>query len=89
MIVLDTNVVSEPMKPDGNPIVRAWLDRQVAGTLHLTSTSLAELLAGIEILPDGKRKDHNSALMQAMEFLVCADERFDQLGIELGARARL
>lgn len=56
MIVLDTNVVSEPMKPGGNPVVQAWLDRQVAETLYLTATSLAELLVGIEVLPDGKRK---------------------------------
>jgi toxin FitB len=56
MIVLDTNVVSEPMKPHGNPSVQAWLDRQVAETLYLTATSLAELLVGIEILPDGKRR---------------------------------
>jgi len=57
MIVLDTNVVSEPMKPNGNPTVKAWLDRQTAETLYLTATSLSELLVGIEILPDGKRKE--------------------------------
>src|SRR5665213_2561036 len=57
MIVLDTNVVSEPMKPYGNPTVKAWLDRQVAETLYLTAISLAELLVGIEVLPDGKRKE--------------------------------
>jgi len=57
MIVLDTNVVSEPIKPKGNPAVQAWLDQQVAETLYLTATSLSELLVGIEILPDGKRKE--------------------------------
>jgi predicted nucleic acid-binding protein len=57
VIVLDTNVVSEPMKPNGNPVVQAWLDRQTADTLYLTATSLAELLVGIEILPNGKRKE--------------------------------
>jgi predicted nucleic acid-binding protein len=56
MIVLDTNVVSEPMKLRGDPAVQAWLDRQVADTLYLTATSLAELLVGVGILPDGKRK---------------------------------
>lgn len=56
MIILDTNVVWEPMRPGGNPAVRAWLDRQVAETLYLTATSLSELLLGVEILPDGKRK---------------------------------
>ncbi len=56
MIVLDTNVVSEPMKRNGSRAVREWLDRQVAETLYLTATSLSELLVGLEILPAGKRK---------------------------------
>ena len=57
MIILDTNVVSEPMKPNAHPAVVAWLDQQVAETLYLTATSLAELLVGIEVLPVGKRKE--------------------------------
>jgi predicted nucleic acid-binding protein len=57
VIVLDTNVVSEPMRPHGHPAVRTWLDQQVAETLYLTATSLSELLMGVEILPDGKRKE--------------------------------
>ena len=56
MIILDTNVVSEPMRRNANPAVQAWLDQQVAETLFLTSTSLSELLVGIEILPNSKRK---------------------------------
>jgi predicted nucleic acid-binding protein len=63
MIVLDTNVISEPMKPHGHPSVQAWLDRQVAETLYLTTTSLAELLLGIEIMPDGKRKEGLAAAL--------------------------
>ena len=57
MIILDTNVVSEPMRLNGSTTVIAWLDSQVAETLYLTATSLSELLVGIEILPDGKRKE--------------------------------
>jgi predicted nucleic acid-binding protein len=56
MIVLDTNVVLEPMKPNGNPSVMAWLDSQSAETLYLTATSLSELLVGVGILPEGRRK---------------------------------
>ena len=63
MIVLDTNVVSEPMKPSADPTVQAWLDRQVAETLYLTATSLAELLVGIENLPYGRRKDGLAAAL--------------------------
>jgi predicted nucleic acid-binding protein len=57
MIVLDTNVVSEAMKPDPHPAVRAWLNHQAAETLYLSSVTLAELLFGIAALPVGKRKE--------------------------------
>jgi hypothetical protein len=42
MIILDTNVVSEPMKSGGSPAVQVWLDRQIAETLYLTATSLSD-----------------------------------------------
>ncbi|AJG19397.1 type II toxin-antitoxin system VapC family toxin [Cupriavidus basilensis] len=57
MIVLDTNVVSEAMKPESHPAVRAWLDNQAAETLYLSSVTVAELLFGIAALPAGKRKN--------------------------------
>lgn len=57
MIVLDTNIVSEAMKPEPAPAVRAWLNHQATETLYLTSVTLAELLFGIGALPAGKRKD--------------------------------
>jgi predicted nucleic acid-binding protein len=57
MIVLDTNIVSEAMKPEPHPAVRAWLNNQATETLYLSSITLAELLFGIGALPTGKRKD--------------------------------
>lgn len=57
MIVLDTNVISEAMKPEPHPKVTAWLNAQSAETLYLSSVTLAELLFGIAMLPSGKRKD--------------------------------
>ncbi len=57
MIILDTNVVSEAMKPKPHAAVQAWLNDQAAETLYLTSVTLAELLFGIGALPAGKRKD--------------------------------
>lgn len=57
MIILDTNVVSEAMKPEPNSAVRAWLNNQLAETLYLSSVTLAELLFGIAALPFGRRKD--------------------------------
>ncbi|GHT93862.1 plasmid stability protein StbB [Betaproteobacteria bacterium] len=67
MIVLDTNVVSEAMKPGSHPGVLAWLNKQTAETLYLSSVTLAELLLGIAVLPNGKRKD---ALTQALDGLM-------------------
>lgn len=57
MIVLDTNVVSEAMKPEPHRAVRAWLNDQATETLYLSSVTLAELLFGIGAIPVGKRKD--------------------------------
>jgi len=57
MIVLDTNVVSEAMKPESHQAVRTWLNDQAAETLYLSSVTLAELLFGIAALPADKRKD--------------------------------
>ena len=56
MIVLDTNVLSEPMKAGGDIAVAAWLDRQDVNTLYLTTINLAELLLGVELLLLGKRR---------------------------------
>ena len=67
MIVLDTNVVSEAMKPEPDKAVRAWLNDQSAETIYLSSVTLAELLFGIGALPAGKRKD---MLAQALDGLM-------------------
>ncbi len=56
MIILDTNVVSEPLKPAPNPAVLQWLDKHGPATLFLTTISQAELLAGVLALPAGKRR---------------------------------
>jgi toxin FitB len=67
MIVLDTNVVSEAMKPEPHPAVRAWLNDQAPETLYLSSVTVAELLFGIGALPSGKRRD---MLAQTLEGLM-------------------
>ncbi|MBB6252602.1 type II toxin-antitoxin system VapC family toxin [Nitrospirillum iridis] len=71
MIVLDTNVVSEAMKPDPNPTVRAWLNNQAAETLYLSSVTLAELWFGIAALPEGRRK---AAMTQTLDGLLALFE---------------
>lgn len=61
MILLDTNVISEAMRPEPAPAVRAWLDAQAAETLYLSSLTIAELMFGIGALPKGARKDKLAA----------------------------
>jgi predicted nucleic acid-binding protein len=56
MIVLDTNVVSEAMKPEPAPAVLNWLDEQVAETIYISSITVAELMFGVGALPEGRRK---------------------------------
>ena len=56
MILLDTNVVSEMMRREPDSAVSSWLNKQDKETLYLSGVTLAELLAGVIVLPDGKRK---------------------------------
>ena len=64
MIVLDTNVVSEPLRPAADPAVLAWLDDQAIETLFLTAISLAELRYGVAVLPEGRRKQGLGAALE-------------------------
>lgn len=66
MILLDTNVVSEAIKPVPHPSVLAWLDARVAETLFLSSITVAELLFGARALPDGRRRDLLAARIDAL-----------------------
>lgn len=56
MILLDTNVISEPWKPAPNETVVAWLDAQTIETLFLSAITVAELRFGIAAMPSGKRQ---------------------------------
>jgi toxin FitB len=61
MIVVDTNVLSEPMRANGDPAVADWLDRQRPEALFLTTVTLAELLLGLELMPLGLRRSRLEA----------------------------
>lgn len=66
MILLDTNVVSEAMKPEPDLAVRRWLDEQSAETVFLSSVTVAELMFGIGALPKGKRKDKLTSALDGL-----------------------
>jgi predicted nucleic acid-binding protein len=56
MILLDTNVISEPWKPAPEIAVLTWLDAQAIETLFISAISIAELRFGIASMPSGKRQ---------------------------------
>jgi toxin FitB len=56
MILLDTNVVSEPLRLAPDDRVVAWMDAQPVETLFLCAITVAELRAGVAQLPAGKRR---------------------------------
>ena len=66
MIVLDTNILSELMRPMPNEQVLAWVDAQTVSELAITAITVAEILYGIERLANGKRKQNLHAQAIAM-----------------------
>ena len=72
MILLDTNIVSEMMKPLPNPYVVKWLDQQDAVHLFVSTITMAEICYGISALPEGHRQRtleeaFNKAIVEAFE----------------------
>lgn len=55
--LLDTNVLAELMRENPNPMVATWLDSQAVSQLQTSAVSQAEILAGIAVMPAGKRRD--------------------------------
>ena len=64
MILLDTHIVSEPLRPAPDTRVIAWIDAQPLETLFLSAITVAELRAGVALLPAGKRR---TGLQQNLE----------------------
>lgn len=57
MILVDTNVISEPLRVSPDRRVIDWLDRQPLETLFLSVVTVAELRCGVARLPAGKRRN--------------------------------
>jgi predicted nucleic acid-binding protein len=66
MMVLDTNVVSEIMRPSPNLSVIAWLDAQNSDEIYLNSVVTAELLFGVASMPVGARQRQFQAMLDAL-----------------------
>lgn len=70
MIILDTNVLSEMLAPIPSPVVEHWLAAQSPASVFTTTVTKAEILYGIGILPEGKRKQ---ALATAVDAIFSED----------------
>jgi hypothetical protein len=66
MIVLDTNVLSEALKPSPSGIVLRWLAAQEPSAVFITTITQAEVLYGIEVLPAGKRRTRLAAIIEKL-----------------------
>ena len=66
MFVLDTNVVSELMRPAPDPAVASWVAGLTTATLFLTAITEAELRFGLAVMPPGRRRDGLAAGLERM-----------------------
>ena len=94
MILVDTNVVSEPLRALPEPRVAEWLDEQALETLYLSAISVAELRFGVLSMPVGRRRErlHEDLEQQVLPMFAGRILAFDlaasQTYAELMAKAR-
>ena len=79
MIILDTNVLSEFMRPKPSPQVVAWAAKYPATGFFTTAITEAEIFLGIELLSKGKRRE---GLLAAAEAMFAQDFAGRVLGFE-------
>lgn len=66
MILLDTNIISELMRPLPEPVVECWLAQQRPDSVFTTSVTEAELRFGVALLPDGRRRASMAAGIEGL-----------------------
>lgn len=70
MILIDTNILSEMMKPFPDTAVLKWIDKQEITQMFISTVTLAEISYGLHVLPEGKRRENlelafNNAVLEA------------------------
>ncbi|WP_175777308.1 type II toxin-antitoxin system VapC family toxin [Burkholderia anthina] len=94
MILVDTNVISEPLRREPSAVVIEWLDAQNVETLFLAAISLAALRFGVAALPEGRRRDwlHQSIEQRVVPLfrgrILPFDDAASQAYASLRAKAR-
>jgi predicted nucleic acid-binding protein len=66
MILLDTNIISEMMKPVPNVIVMSWIGRQDILQMFISTITIAEISYGLNVLPQGIRNGLEEAFNKAI-----------------------
>lgn len=66
MIVLDTNVLSEIMRPTPEPKVVAWVDAVPARDVAISAVTMAEILYGVGLMPEGRRRRRLTSIAEAI-----------------------
>jgi hypothetical protein len=90
MILLDTNIVSEMMKPTGDAKVRLWIDSYAELDFYIATPVVAELRFGLALLPQGRKKDALAKACDVIEDEIFAGRilAFDQRAAHAFARLR-
>ena len=95
MILVDTNVISEPLRREPSAAVIEWLDAQNVETLFLAAISLAEMRFGVAVLPEGRRREwlHRSIEQRVVPLfrgrILPFDDAASKAYASLRARARV
>jgi predicted nucleic acid-binding protein len=90
MILLDTNVVSELMKPTGDATARRWVDSRAEIDFYIATPVIAELRFGLALLPSGRKKEALARACDTIEDEIFAGRilTFDQRAAHAFARLR-
>lgn len=94
MIILDTNVISELMRPLASETVVQWVNLQPSASIWITSITLFEIRFGLETMPDGKRRKAMTASFDlwltrvAQGRIAIFDEAAAEKTAELAAKRR-
>lgn len=82
MILLDTNVISEIMRPHPDPVVTTWIQSLPRTEFWTSTVVVAELLSGIDLMPSGQRQ---KGLREAIEGMLTEDFHGQILSFDLPA----
>jgi predicted nucleic acid-binding protein len=66
-VLLDTNILAELVKPDGNPAVKSALAEIPPGNLYVSVLTVGEIAKGVSLLDPGPKKEHLAAWLAGLE----------------------